>query len=371
MRRAQEEDPGMTRKTPSDGGRCAWGASRRTRAAAAFAMLVVAACSRGDEDAPADARLAAHPIDPASVTVSGISSGGAMATQFHIAHSELVQGAAVLAAGPYYCAEGSVGEALGRCMKGEPAIPTAQLLEQAGRYAGEGRIDPLAGLAGDRVWIYNAAADPHVLSPVVDATQAFYVALAGPEHVLRLSQPGASHTFPTADPGAASCGAVESPFIGNCGVDGARTLLGHLYGELVANAAPRDGGLHEFDQRPYAALSGSASLAASGWVYVPQGCGPGEAGGCRLHVAFHGCQQGGSFVGDAFVRRAGFLAVAEANRIVVLFPQAEKSLEPLNPLGCWDWWGYEGADYATRDGRQVRAVRAMVADLLGEPQAAP
>jgi hypothetical protein len=51
---------------------------------------------------------------------------------------------------------------------------------------------------------------------------------------------------------------------------------------------------------------------------------------------------------------------------VLLFPQVEKSLQPLNAYGCWDWWGYEGEDYATRGGRQVRAVRAMIADLLGE-----
>jgi len=65
------------------------------------------------------------------------------------------------------------------------------------------------------------------------------------------------------------------------------------------------------------------------------------------------------------VRRAGYLQVAEANRIVLLFPQIEPSMQPLNPMGCWDWWGYEGEQYATRDGQQVRAVRAMVTDLLG------
>ena len=91
----------------------------------------------------------------------------------------------------------------------------------------------------------------------------------------------------------------------------------------------------------------------------------------RLHVVFHGCQPGGSFVGDAFVRGAGYLEVAEANRVVLLFPQIEKSLQPLNAFGCWDWWGYEGEDYATRNGRRIRAVRAMIADLLGAGSAVP
>ena len=81
---------------------------------------------------------------------------------------------------------------------------------------------------------------------------------------------------------------------------------------------------------------------------------------------FHGCKQGASFVGDQFVRRAGYLEIAESNRVVLLFPQIEPSFQPLNPNGCWDWWGYEGEAYATQAGPQVRAVRSMIADLLGE-----
>jgi len=111
--------------------------------AAALAMLAAAACSRGADDAADAARLPKLPIDPATVTVSGISSGGAMATQFHVAHSNLVQGAGILASGPYRCAEGSVREALGRCMQGEPEIPTAQLVEQT-RSSRSRRIDPSA-----------------------------------------------------------------------------------------------------------------------------------------------------------------------------------------------------------------------------------
>lgn len=343
-----------------------------SRAVLALAMLAVAACSRGADDGAHAARLQPLPIDSAAVSVSGISSGGAMATQFHVAHSRLVQGAAVLAAGPWYCAEASVREALGRCMAGEPGIPVQHLLAEAGRFAREGRIDPLEGLAGDRVWIYRGADDPHVRAPAADATEAFYRALvAAPAQVARVEQPGASHTFPTADPTAGSCAVVEPPFVANCGLDGARTLLEHLYGELAPAADARDAGLVEFDQRPYADAAGSAGLAARGWLYVPAACGAGSMPECRLHIVFHGCQQGASFVGDAFVRRSGYLPLAEANRIVLLFPQIEKSLQPLNPLGCWDWWGYEGEDYATKDGRQLRAVRAMVADLLGEARGSP
>ena len=128
----------------------------------------------------------------------------------------------------------------------------------------------------------------------------------------------------------------------------------------------RPDGLVSFDQRPYAEAAGSRGLAASGWLYVPEACAGGGKAQCRLHVFFHGCKQGASFVGDAFVKRSGFLEVAEANDIVLLFPQVEPSYQPLNPNGCRGWWGYEGEDDATRNAPQIKAVRAMVADLLGE-----
>jgi len=44
-------------------------------------------------------------LDPSSVTVSGLSSGGFFAHQFHIAFSETVTGAAILAGGPYGCVD--------------------------------------------------------------------------------------------------------------------------------------------------------------------------------------------------------------------------------------------------------------------------
>jgi poly(3-hydroxybutyrate) depolymerase len=318
-------------------------------------------------EARGDGRLAALALDPSAVTVSGISAGGYMAVQFHVAHSALVQGAGVLAAGPYVCAQGTMRLALGRCMKGDEDIPTERLLAQTSELALEGAVDPIANLAEDRVWIFHGAADPFVAKPVVDALETYYRTLVNPENVVRIEHPKAGHLFPTADPGAPnSCWGTDSPFIGNCGFDGAHALLTQLYGELAANVSPGPDGLTEFDQRPYSQAAGSEGLDERGWLFVPQGCESGAGQTCRLHIVFHGCKQGASFVKDAFVRRAGYLEVAAANRIVLLFPQVKESFQPLNPNGCWDWWGYEGEDYATQRGPQIAAVRAMVADLLGE-----
>jgi len=342
----------------------------RTGASVLLALVLTATAACGRDAAPeaAQQRLSALPVDPGSVTTSGPSAGGYMAVQFHVAYSALVQGAGIVAAGPYLCAEGSLRHGLGRCMKGDEEIPVARLLEETSRMALDGAIDPIAGLSDDRVWIFRGAADPFVGKPVVDALESYYEALVRPEQVVRIEHPEAGHVFPTADPAAAPCTAVEPPFVGNCGLDGARALLSHLYGELAAGGSAQADGLIEFDQRPYARSAGSAGLAERGWLYVPKDCRAGGTSRCRLHVVFHGCKQGASFVGDAFVRRSGYLEAAESNRIVLLFPQIEPGYQPLNPNGCWDWWGYEGDGYATHEGPQLAAVRAMVADLLGEAE---
>ena len=38
-------------------------------------------------------------------------------------------------------------------------------------------------------------------------------------------------------------------------------------------------------------------MSLDGFAYVPPAC---EAGGCKVHVAFHGCRQTAETVGDAF-----------------------------------------------------------------------
>ncbi len=342
--------------------------TRPTGRARAAAFLLVMAGSVGCSSAKEPGtRLAALPVDAGTVTVSGISAGGYMAVQFHVAHSALVRGAGVVAAGPYFCAENSLHLALGRCMKGGEDIPAARLVEVTSRLAIDGAIDPIAGLADDRVWIFHGAADPVVQTTVVDALEAYYKSLVDPTGLARQEHPQAGHVFPSRGAGLSACGVTEPPFVGDCGMDGARTLLEHLYGPLRDGRPPQVGELVEFDQLPYASLAGSAALAERGWLYVPAGCAAGSTAKCRLHVVFHGCKQGGSYVGDQFIRRSGYLEAAAANETVVLFPQVAPSYQPLNPNGCWDWWGYEGETYAVKAGPQMRAVRRMIGDLIGEP----
>ncbi len=139
-------------------------------------------------------------------------------------------------------------------------------------------------------------------------------------------------------------------------------MLQHLYDGLVEPAGEIMGELREFDQARHAARESLASLHDTGLVFVPRDCAAGKP--CRIHVAFHGCRQGIGFISKRFAREAGYNRWADANRIVVLYPQVAESIAwPLNPRGCWDWWGYSGADYALRGGAQLASVRRMLAAL--------
>ena len=68
-----------------------------------------------------------------------------------------------------------------------------------------------------------------------------------------------------------------------------------------------------------------------------------------------------------FVEGSGFARWADANRLVILFPQVSASV--LNPKGCWDWWGYTGNDYLTKNAPQIAAIWRMVDILFAFQQA--
>jgi len=74
-------------------------------------------------------------------------------------------------------------------------------------------------------------------------------------------------------------------------------------------------------------------------------------------------------IGDAFFAHAGYNGWAEANGIIVLYPQttAKGDIPQVwpNPQACWDWWGYTGSDYARKSGAQIRAVKRMIDRLSG------
>ncbi len=305
-----------------------------------------------------------------------------MAGQFQLAHSATVAGAAILAAGPYGCAESAGAEAFpffpaataanlaqaeNGCtadrLSGLGVLDSGALLRRASTLADQGKIDPLTGLKRAKVYLYAGAGDRTVAKPVVEAARNFYLAAGVPAENIEFvfKNPG-GHAFLTADKGAA-CDNSAPPYVDNCGYDQAGAILRFLTGTLAPKGAARPENFIAFAQRDYA--SSSATLADEGIVYVPSACRA-EAY-CRVHIVFHGCGQSRAQVGDAVIRETGFADWAETNKIVVLFPQAASSA--LNPYACWDWWGYTGLDFLTRDAPQIEAVEAMLTRLAQAPAA--
>jgi poly(3-hydroxybutyrate) depolymerase len=327
------------------------------RAAALAAMLLLGVQAEA-------ASLPSYSVDLEQTSVSGISSGGFMAVQLHVAHSAMISGVGVLAGGPYACARDSAARALEVCMAGgADAATSIELTRQAFR---SGAIDDPANLADDKVWLFSGYNDGVVKQQTMDALYLYYGHFTGKGNVYYRDNLDAGHAQVTPDFGG-HCSATGGLFINDCDYDAAGALLQHIYGRLEPTASNQlSGALFAFDQGEF--VTGDPAhigLSDSGYAYVPADCSNGTR--CRVHVAFHGCQQNAERIGDAFYRYAGYNEWADGNRIIVLYPQTVSTrLSPFNPNACWDWWGYTDGDYATRRGQQIKVVRGMLERLAGE-----
>lgn len=313
--------------------------------------------------------LPAVGADKLETSVSGLSSGAFMAVQYQVAFSSSLKGAGIVAGGPYYCT-GTLGKdpaVVSLCMGQVPTMaPSAPLLLQAARgFAENGRIDALANLKKARIYIFSGRQDVVVLPRIVDSTAEFFRLAGVPAHSLHYDKSlPAGHAFITKDYGNA-CPLNAAPYINHCevhgkGYDQAGILLRHIYGKLLVPVKNLSASIVEFDQREFAAPE--TGLADTAYVYVPAACR--AQGGCRVHVVFHGCLQSAGQIGDRFYTQTGYNRWADANRIIVLYPQVAKDTQPNS---CWDWIGYTGPDYATRQGPQMMAVKQMVERLQARP----
>ena len=327
-------------------------------------ILACAACS-----SPPLPKLPKLNIDQERIAVAGMSSGAYMATQVHLAYSDHLIGAALVAGGPYGCAEADLDTALSTCMAAQPSAPDAEkLAEIVKQRSSQQQLAPLSGLAGDRVLVLHGNRDGIVAEAVSRASGDVYSALAQDPAAagLNVRWDGArpfAHTFPTEATGTA-CSESAAPYLGKCAFDAAGVLMQELFETAQqAPAASATGALREFDQQAHQPDGIDAMLAERGYLYVPKSC---ASKACGLLIAFHGCQQNAEKIGQAFVRDAGFNRWADALNVVVLYPQTRASYLPLNPKACWDWWGFTGKDYDTRNGVQMRWL-ANASAALGAP----
>ena len=310
-------------------------------------------------------------------SVSGLSSGAYMAGQLEIAHSKDIVGAGIVAGGPFACAETessrlfpygpvvmwqNATQAVNACMKDSWGAPDAdRLAKRAKELADEGKIDPLSGLADDKVYLFSGNEDQTVVRPVVEAAKRFYAATGVPDANVNLVEREGGHAFLTETEGTA-CGLSEEPYVSDCEYDQAKAILEWIYGPLANPSPSPTGKFINFDQSSFS-KGRPNGLAPEGVVYVPAECE--SQPGCRLRIALHGCDQARETVGDAFIKESGFARYADTNRLVILFPQVAGSL--VNPHGCWDWWGYSDIDYLGKDAPQIQAIWDMVGRLAMQP----
>eukprot|EP00981_Chlorochromonas_danica_P009820 scaffold2831_cov249-Ochromonas_danica.AAC.21 len=304
------------------------------------------------------------PYKVSDVTVSGFSAGGFMAVQMHVAYSSVVNGSAVFAGGPFYCAQGTTTFAENKCMQTTMGLPNVnQLIGLTNTDYMAGLIDRPNNMLDDRVYLFSGADDTVVDPKVVDSLQSYYSAYVRTYNIVADYAVPAEHTFPTLTQGG-QCSSLASPYIGKCNFDGAGTALQALYYNSLQSggqAVPEN--LFSFDQTAFF-TNARSSIGDTGYIYVPTACQQGAS--CHLHVAFHACGQDIDSIGDKFASITGFNDWAEANNFIVLYPFVKKSQSnPVNPQGCWDWWGYTNDYYGVQQGVQMQFARSLIKAVSG------
>lgn len=311
-------------------------------------------------------------------SISGLSSGAFMASQFHVAYSKDLIGVGIVAGGPWNCAGSNplklpMLTAATTCMNPcEFGICTplsypnvSYLVEQAKLEAKNNHIDDLNYLQDDRIYLFSGNQDKTVITGVVDTTAEFYKNLGVENNNITYNKSiDAGHAFITNNPKDTKCNKTQAPYINDCDIAQAEDLLNVIYQDLNSSAKKKEltGKLIAFDQSEFMNPL-ETSMDKEAFVYVPKNCNDQQ---CRIHVVMHGCQQGASKIGTEYITDTGYLEVADTNNIIVLFPQVGSSM--INPKGCWDFWGYSTKNlelYYRKAAPQMMAIKSMIDRLIG------
>ena len=188
------------------------------------------------------------------------------------------------------------------------------------------------------MYLFHGQADDTVARSTMDALRRTYELLGVNEgNITYVTSIDAGHGFVT-ERGPLDCDVTRPDFLIDCDFDQAGDILNQLNKELSPPVNPREEGFVIFDQAEY--TEGTAGMDDIAFVYVPADCAAGAS--YRLHIALHGCKQGRQVVGEDYARLTGYNQWAEANSIVVLYPQAIR-IPALwynwlagNPKACWD-----------------------------------
>ena len=114
-----------------------------------------------------------------------------------------------------------------------------------------GKIDPIASVRGDRIYLFSGKEDRTVVPAIVAAAADFYRQLGLPDENICAS----SQTTPPATPsspssGASACDVSGKPYVVDCDYDQAGALLSTSTARSTAALEPA-GTFTTFDQRPF------------------------------------------------------------------------------------------------------------------------
>ncbi len=303
------------------------------------------------------------------VSVSGLSAGGYMAVQLHVAYSSVFKGAGIFAAGPYFCSQGEKNIAESWCMQTDLGEPdTVSSIHETIFLSTRGLIDKTINLCDDKIFIQSGNKDFVVLQEVAKHLERYYKYFVKNTNIKAVYHLDSNHCIPVDKENnkLKACEEFGSPFIGMCSYDGAGEALKHIYETDHIKLNPQtkpNGQLTKFSQKEF--WGKSQTMHESGYVYIPAQLDPKAS--IKLHVVLHGCLQSLDYINTDFVELSGYNEWAEANNMIILYPQVANVPE-VNTAACWDWWGYEGDDFHNKNGAQIQAIMAMVNKIIYGPR---
>jgi hypothetical protein len=281
-----------------------------------------------------------------SLTVSGFSSGGFMASQLAAIYSQQYDGVASVAGGVFFCAENgyqknlkaygnaglfyygvdsnmvykSIGmnplkssndqflvplptnplyQSISVCMERPEGAHQPATLDD-GRHRlmnlnflktleSQHLIDPVQNIARQRIFIYQGKYDSAERPEMANKLIEFYFRLGVPRSALKAIAGEGNHNFPTIRSDGIDCKAARFPYIANCAYDLAGDLLSHTLGRPLKRGKFNVRNLRRIQQD-----GAPKSLAPYGYFYANPFC-LANPGACDLHVALHGCEMADDF----------------------------------------------------------------------------
>jgi len=217
-----------------------------------------------------------------NVTVNGVSSGAAFATQMHISFSSSIIGSATTAGVPYYCAMNSLTLAMSTCITGVGTIPVGTLVQGTINGAKLGYVDSVKNLVDARIYILAGAYDSVIVPSTSISSQQYFVDIGTKaENIKTVFNIPAEHgwivnsTITTTPFGP--CDQVNKPyFLNNCNYNSAFEASSWLYNENFVKhieSNPVKGTLIQFDQTDFCGRNcDKMAFADTGYVYVPDIC---------------------------------------------------------------------------------------------------